>query len=166
MSETRAQQDGTIQGGGVQGGTAGTVAGPGAAAGGARKGRAMAITVLVLRIVFGLFFAIASALPKLIAHSSATESFDKIGLGDWFMYLTGVLELAGGIALLIPLLSGLAAFSLVALLICAFGITMTVFDGENAASPLLFAIPIAVIAWYQRHTVPELFARLRSALGR
>src|SRR4051794_31962104 len=30
------------------------------------------------------------------------ESFEKVGLGQWFRYLTGLLEVAGGVGLLIP----------------------------------------------------------------
>ncbi|PGH46730.1 DoxX family protein [Streptomyces sp. Ru87] len=129
-----------------------------------RGKRAKAVTVLVLRVALGLFFIVASAVPKLIAHSSATEGFDKIGFGDWFMYLTGVLELAGGIALLIPLLSGLAAFSLIGLMACAFVTVLTVYNGENAATPPIIAALLAVVALHQRGTVVELFALLRSRL--
>ncbi|MFC8917400.1 DoxX family protein [Streptomyces sp. NPDC057116] len=60
------------------------------------------IGVWVLQIVLALFFAIPSAAPKLVGHSSAAEAFDTIGFGDWFMYLVGALELAGAIALVVP----------------------------------------------------------------
>ncbi|MEU0525709.1 hypothetical protein [Streptomyces niveus] len=49
------------------------------------------IAVRTLQIVLALFLGVASAGPKLVGHSTAAESFDAIGFGDWFMYLTGVL---------------------------------------------------------------------------
>ncbi|MCP3820985.1 DoxX family protein [Streptomyces sp. A3M-1-3] len=47
------------------------------------------IALRALQVVLALFFGVASAFPKLIGHSSAAESFDKIGFGDWYMYLVG-----------------------------------------------------------------------------
>ena len=64
-----------------------------------------------LEVLLALFYGIASALPKLIAHPSAAENFDKLGWGDTGMYAIGVLELAGAIALLIPVLRSVAAVS-------------------------------------------------------
>ena len=90
------------------------------------------------------------ALPKLIAHPSATEGFDRIGFGDWFRYLIGSLELAGAIALLIPLLSGLAGLAFIGLMTGAFITQVTVFDGENAATPLIVMVLVGLVAWGRR----------------
>ncbi|MGX1883954.1 DoxX family protein [Streptomyces sp. NPDC055287] len=120
--------------------------------------RAARITVRVLQILLAVFFAVPSASPKLVGHSSASEAFDKIGFGDWFMYLVGGLELAGAIALLIPVLSGVAALALGALMIGAFVTQLGVFDGENAATPLILLVPLMAIAWARRH-------HLRPVLG-
>ncbi|MBT2397737.1 DoxX family protein [Streptomyces sp. ISL-100] len=119
--------------------------------------RAVRITVRVLQILLAVLFAVPSASPKLIGHSSAAEGFDKIGFGDWFMYLVGGLELAGAIALLIPVLSGVAALALGALMVGAFVTQLMVFDGQNAATPLIVLVPLMVIAWNRRqHLVPVL----------
>ncbi|OEU92170.1 hypothetical protein DB35_05550 [Streptomyces abyssalis] len=123
------------------------------------RGRHLAL--LALQVILGLFFVIASAVPKLIAHSSATDGFEEIGFGMWFMYLIGLLELAGGIALVTPWLSGLSAISLIALMIGAFITQMTVFDGEYAATPLLLTVPLALIAWGRRDTLAALPTLLR-----
>jgi uncharacterized membrane protein YphA (DoxX/SURF4 family) len=127
----------------------------------ARRERRKHIALLVLQVILGLFFVIASAVPKLIAESSAVEAFDEIGFGMWFMYLIGLLELAGGIALVTPWLSGLSALSFIALMIGAFITTITVFDGEYAATPLLMIIPLAIIAWGRRDTLAALPGLLR-----
>jgi len=71
------------------------------------RSRGARVSLTALQIVLGLFYAVASALPKLIAHPSAAETFDKLGWGHTGMYIIGALELAGGIALLIPLLAGM-----------------------------------------------------------
>ncbi|MFE7839731.1 DoxX family protein [Streptomyces sp. NPDC057474] len=111
------------------------------------------ISLRALQIVLALFYAFASALPKLIAHPSAVESFDTLGWGSAGMYTIGALELAGAIGLLIPALASVAALSLSALMVGAFITQITAFDGEYAATPLILLVPLALIAWVRRHDV-------------
>ncbi|MFF3398471.1 DoxX family protein [Streptomyces sp. NPDC002659] len=122
------------------------------------------LAVRTLQIVLALFMAIPSAAPKLIGHSSAAESFDKIGFGDWFMYLTGGLELAGAIALVIPILSGLSALAFVGLMIGAFITQVTVFDGQYAITPVILFVIFGGIAWVRRNHTAELVALVRKRL--
>jgi hypothetical protein len=114
--------------------------------------------VRALQIVLAVFMAVPSATPKLIGHFSAAESFDKIGFGDWFMYLTGGLELAGAIALVIPILSGLSALAFTGLMIGAFVTQLTVFDGRYALTPVILFVVFGGIAWLRRHHTAELAA--------
>ncbi|MDX3531246.1 DoxX family protein [Streptomyces sp. ID05-39B] len=136
---------------------------PSAASAGSRTptaGRRRArIALRGLEVLLALFYGIASALPKLIAHPSAAEGFDKLGWGDTGMYAIGVLELAGAIALLIPVLRSVAAVSLGALMVGAFIVTIVALDGENAATPLILLVPLGLIAWARRESVKDL-ARL------
>jgi uncharacterized membrane protein len=123
-----------------------------------RLSRRADITVRVFQILLALAFAIPSAAPKLVGHWSAAESFDKIGWGDWLMYTVGALELAGAVALVIPVLSSAAATALTGLMIGACITQLTVFDGQYALTPVLFAVPLVVIAWTRRHHNKELLA--------
>ncbi|MFD9114668.1 DoxX family protein [Streptomyces bottropensis] len=111
------------------------------------------ISLRALQIVLALFYAFASALPKLIAHPSAVESFDTLGWGSAGMYSIGALELAGAIGLLIPALASVAAVSLGALMMGAFITQITAFDGQYAATPLILMVPLALIAWTRRQDV-------------
>ncbi|MFF7711994.1 DoxX family protein [Streptomyces sp. NPDC087659] len=124
-------------------------------------GRRAHLTALTLQVLLALFLGGASALPKLIGHSSAAESFDRIGFGDWFMYTVGALELAGAVALLIPVLAGVSALALIGLMAGAFVTQVTVFDGQYALTPVLVALPLAVVARVRRHRNAELVALLR-----
>lgn len=128
-----------------------------------RSGRGKDLALRALQVILGLFFVAASAVPKLVAHSSATESFDEIGLGMWLMYAVGLLELAGGIALATPWLSSLAALGLIALMAGAFVTQLTVFDGRYALTPVLLTVPLALIAWGRRDSLRRLAALLRGA---
>ncbi|SNR68685.1 DoxX-like family protein [Haloechinothrix alba] len=123
-------------------------------------GKRANVALWTLQVLAAAFFALASALPKLIAHSSAVEIFDRIGHGTWFMYLVGALELAGAVALLIPLLCGVAALAFIGLMIGAFTYELAVLGGENAATPLIVIVVMAVIAWWRRDRTARLFGLL------
>ena len=124
-----------------------------------REHRARTV-LLTLQIVLALFYAFASATPKLLGISAASDSFDKIGFGDWFMYLTGALEFAGAVALLIPVLYQVAAVAMIGLMVGATVTQLTVFDGRNAATPIILILPLAVIAWARRDSTAALLALL------
>ncbi|MXM63008.1 DoxX family protein [Streptomyces sp. HUCO-GS316] len=125
-----------------------------------RRGRAR-VALRALQVVIALFFGFASALPKLIAHPSATDAFDEMGWGSAGMYTIGVLELAGAVALLIPVLQSVAAVAVSALMVGAFVVQLTVFDGENAATPLILMVPLALIAWARRGHNADLLRLIR-----
>ncbi|GLW47953.1 hypothetical protein Stsp02_36150 [Streptomyces sp. NBRC 14336] len=120
------------------------------------RGRRARIALRALQIVLALFYGIASALPKLIGHSSAVEVFDELGWGSAGMYTIGALELAGAVALLIPVLQSVAAIALSGLMVGAFIVSLTAFDGENAATPLILIVPLALIAWARRGSNADL----------
>ncbi|MFJ9632883.1 DoxX family protein [Streptomyces sp. NPDC101175] len=125
------------------------------------RGRRARIALRVLQVLLALFYGIASALPKLIANSAAVESFDKIGWGSGAMYTIGALELAGAVALLVPLLQSVAATALGALMVGAFIVQLTAFHGQNAATPVILIVPLALIAWARRGQNTELLRLLR-----
>ncbi|MCF1596368.1 DoxX family protein [Streptomyces muensis] len=125
------------------------------------RGRRARIALRGLQILLALFYAVASALPKLIAHPSAAEGFDELGWGSAGMYTIGALELAGAIALLIPVLQSVAAMALSALMVGAFVVTITAYEGENAATPLILIVPLALIAWARRSSNGDLLRLVR-----
>ncbi|MGW0873780.1 DoxX family protein [Streptomyces sp. NPDC002740] len=133
---------------------------PGSASGVAR-GRRARIALRGLQVLLALFYGIASALPKLIAHPSAADAFDEMGWGSAGMYTIGALELAGAVALLIPVLQSVAAVALGALMVGAFVVQVVVFDGQNAATPLILLVPLAFIAWKRRASNADLLRLAR-----
>lgn len=127
---------------------------------GGRRARAVLRTVQVL---LALFFGIAGAVPKLIAHPSAAEIFDEMGWGSAGMYTIGALELAGAVALLIPVLQSVAAIALSGLMVGAFIVQVTVFDGAHAATPVILIVPLALIAWARGSSHADLLRLVRGA---
>ncbi len=56
---------------------------------------------------------------KLLGVPGAVKEFDMIGFGQWFRYVTGILELTGAIGLLIPRCRFWAAILIACIMACA-----------------------------------------------
>ncbi|MGI5502579.1 DoxX family protein [Lentzea sp. CA-135723] len=82
--------------------------------------------------------------------------FDDIGFGQWFRYLTGTLEIAAAIGLLIPRICGLAALALAGIMAgAAFTEVFLVTNGgfKGAMMPLIYVVWALVIAVYRREQI-------------
>ncbi|MEV0120086.1 DoxX family protein [Streptomyces sp. NPDC050703] len=128
----------------------------------APRSRGARIALRTVQTLLGVFFAAASGAPKVIAHPTAVEAFDELGWGAPGMYTIGALEVLGGIALLLPLLSSVAATAFVGLMVGAFVVSVTALGGENAATPPVLILPLAWIAWSRRGETTKLLARIRT----
>lgn len=114
----------------------------------ASRGRGLSITLWVLQAVVAVFFLVAAAGPKLLGQQYAVDMFAQIGAGQWLRYLVGALELAGAIALVIPLLAGLAGLGLAALMVGAFVTQLLVPELVGPAlTPAILAVLFGAIAW-------------------
>ena len=108
----------------------------------------------VLQILMGVFFVVASAAPKLWGDPYAVQIFTDIGAGQWFRYVVGAIELAGGIGLMVPRLAGPAAVGLMGLMIGAGYTQAVVLDAPGMiVSPVVFFVLAAVIAWGRRASI-------------
>ncbi|MFJ8615200.1 DoxX family protein [Streptomyces clavifer] len=136
-----------------------SVAAPAAAPrGGRRVARRVALDTA--RVVLALFFGF-SAVAKIMAHESAVQSFDRMGWGSGAMYTIGGLEMAGAVALLVPLLAGVAAMALAGLLAGASIVQLTLLDPPNAVMPALLIAVVVLIARDRKDRTAELAALLR-----
>jgi uncharacterized membrane protein YphA (DoxX/SURF4 family) len=122
----------------------------------AGPGKALSITTWVFQILLGAFMIVASGAPKLFGVEAAAEGFDTIGWGDWFMYFVGALEVAGGIGLFIPRVSGLAAGGLGLLMIGAAIFNAALLDFP-VVTPLILLVLFAGIAWVRRNQTQRFF---------
>ncbi|NYI04632.1 DoxX family protein [Allostreptomyces psammosilenae] len=132
--------------------TTGTVPSPAASR---RTGAAL----WAAQITLALFLVVASGVPKLAGVPAAAESFDLIGYGDWFMYLVGLLEIAGAVGLVIPRLAGPAALALIGLMAGAEIFIWLYLDTTFWYTPLVFAALFAWIAHGRRASTARLLRR-------
>lgn len=114
----------------------------------------------VVQVLVAVFFLVAAAGPKLLGEQTAVEMFAQIGLGQWFRYLVGVLELAGGIGLLIPRLAGPAALGLGGVMVGAAITQLLVLDTPILViTPLILLVVLGVVAYGRRAQIRALLAR-------
>jgi len=97
---------------------------------------------------------------KLSGNAQMVGLFEAIGIGQWFRYLTGALEVAGAILLLIPRTSGLGALMLAGVMACAVMTHLFIVGGSPLGAIILFVVT-AVVAWGRRERTINLLSGLR-----
>jgi putative oxidoreductase len=118
------------------------------------------VVLWVLQIAAAGMFLMVGYL-KLSGDAQLVGLFEAIGLGQWFRYLTGTLEVAGAFLLLIPRMSGLGALMLAGVMIGAVATHLFIVGGSALMAIILFVVT-GVIAWGRRQRTMNLLAGLRS----
>jgi uncharacterized membrane protein YphA (DoxX/SURF4 family) len=98
-------------------------------------------------LLAAVFLAAGGA--KLYGVPMLVEEFEHMGFGQWFRYFTGSLEVAGGLAILIPPLAGIAAVLLGCVMIGATAMHHFVIGGSPVPAIVLLVL-CAVIAIAER----------------
>jgi putative oxidoreductase len=110
-----------------------------------KPGRAANIALGSLQVLLAAAFLMAGA-SKLTGAEMMVNEFESIGLGQWFRYLTGGLEIVAAILLLTPRKSGYGALLPVPIMLGATAAHLVVFK-KSPAAPLVLLAPAAVVAW-------------------
>lgn len=106
------------------------------------------IAVLAVRVLLTLAFG-AAGLAKLAGVEMMIGTFDQIGWGQWFRYLTGVIEVGSAVLLWITGLQLLGAGLLLCTMICAVLFHILVL-GPSAVPALVLGLLAAVLVWRHR----------------
>lgn len=110
-------------------------------------GKAILIVFWIICILEAALF-LSVGIPKVLGAQTMVTAFEKIGLGEWFRYFTGSLEIIGAIGLLIPRYSGYAALLLCAIMVGAIIATLKVLGGPPTL-PVVLLIVSAIIAYFR-----------------
>jgi hypothetical protein len=106
------------------------------------------------RIVWGvralliLAFAVAGV-AKLAGATQMIQVFEAIGIGQWFRYLTGAVEVIGALLLLKRTTGFLAGLMLTMTMICGAA-THLLLIGGNPMPAMILAALSAFVAWQLR----------------
>ncbi len=110
--------------------------------------RILTISIWVLRVLVALMF-LAAATMKLTSQPMMVAEFEQVGLGQWFRFLTGGLELIGAIAVLAPRTSILGALLLLLVDAGAFVAQIAVLHMDWVHTIVIGAV-IALLIYLQR----------------
>src|SRR6266853_1763668 len=83
-----------------------------------RRGHSGLIALRVVQIALAGMFLLAGG-SKLLGAPAMVALFDTIGIGQWFRYVTGLIEVGSAIALLVPSIAVFGALALVATMVGA-----------------------------------------------
>ena len=97
---------------------------------------------------------------KLSGNPQLVALFEAIGLGQWFRYLTGTLEVAGAFLLLLPRTSGLGALMLAGVMTGAV-VTHVFIVGGSPLGAIILLVVTGVVAWGRRQRTMNLLTGLR-----
>jgi putative oxidoreductase len=117
------------------------------------------IVLWVLQIAAAGMFLMVGFL-KLSGNAQLVGLFEAIGLGQWFRYLTGTLEVAGAFLLLIPRTSGLGALMLAGVMVGAV-VTHVFIAGGSPLMAIILLVVTGLIAWGRRERTMNLLTGLR-----
>jgi len=101
-----------------------------------------------LRLSLALVFLAAGA-AKLASVPMMVQIFDQIGFGQWFRIVTGLVEIVGALALLLPGWTALGALCLAATMFFAVLTHIFLLRSSAAAAVVLFALNMS-LAWICR----------------
>ena len=104
--------------------------------------------LLALKVVAGLAF-LAAGTAKLLGAEMMVGTFEAVGVGQWFRYLTGVIEVGSAVLLFVP---GKQAFG-AGLLVCTMiGATLAhlFILGPSAVPAIILGLIAAVIFYVHR----------------
>jgi len=114
------------------------------------------IAIWALRVALGLAF-LAIGTTKLTGTGQTIEYFAAIGWGQWFRYLTGLLDIVGAALLFVPRWTFCGAIVLACTVGLATLISLTLLRGdptcggsEMVSVPLVLTLLAAVLAWLTR----------------
>ena len=114
----------------------------------AASGKGRLLTLWILSALVALTFVGAGA-AKLAGAAVMVDLFAKVGLGQWFRYFTGLLEVAAGIGLLISRYAFYAAVLLAMVMAGAFIAHVTVL-GSSPAAPVVLFVLTGIIAYLRK----------------
>ena len=108
-----------------------------------------AIIKMGLWVVLGVMFIIAGG-AKLMGEHSQVEHFQQWGYPIWFLYVTGLIEVGGGLCLFIPKAQ---FYGIVVLSITMVGAALTHLKAHEMSAfpvPLVLLILLISLGWTMR----------------
>ena len=108
----------------------------------------MKYAILAIKAVLTLAF-VAAGLAKLAGVEMMVATFDAIGVGQWFRYVTGIIEVVAPILLWIKGREAIGAALLVVTMIGAVIAHLAIL-GPSAVPALVLGVLAAIVLWHHK----------------
>jgi len=86
---------------------------------------------------------------KLLGATAMVTLFDTVGIGQWFRYVTGVIEVGSAMALLVPSIAVFGALVLVPTMVGAVATELFI-AGGSPVPPAVLLLGAAGVVWARR----------------
>jgi putative oxidoreductase len=108
------------------------------------------ILAWILAAFLAIFFVFAGGI-KLTGARAMVQEFAQIGIGQWFRYFTGILEVGGAVGLLVPKYRFWAALQIAAVMAGATVVNVAILHQPPLAGFTGILMTLAlVLAWLRR----------------
>ena len=114
-----------------------------------RRSRSGLISLWAVQVALAGMFLLAGT-PKLLGDPAMVGLFDAIGIGQWFRYVTGLIEVVSAVALLVPSLAVFGALALVPTMVGAVATHLFIVGGPSTL-PTILLLGSAGIVWARRY---------------
>lgn len=132
-----------------------TVTAAGVSAAAAPTSRWGRIGLWTLQILAAAAFLTAGSF-KLASNPMMVQVFDQIGIGQWFRYVTGAVEIVGALAILVPFTAAFGGALLAITMLCAVATHLFIIGGNPVPAIILLLITASVV-WFRRTSFRALF---------
>ena len=123
----------------------------------AERSRVLSIVLWALQALAALVFLGAGG-SKLAGAAAMVQMFDQIGVGQWFRYVTGSIEVLSAVLLLTPALSAVGAALLACTMVGAI-LTHLLILHSSPAGPVGLLIIVGIVAWLRKDQIGSLLKR-------
>ena len=120
-------------------------------------GKVLNIGLWVVQGLLALAF-VGAASGKLLGKPEMVGLFDAIGVGQWFRYVTGLVELSGAVLILIPKTRVIGAGLLAGTMLGAIATHLSVLHTAPTAPVVLLAL-VSLVLWGRRAELAKLLGR-------
>jgi uncharacterized membrane protein YphA (DoxX/SURF4 family) len=121
------------------------------------RARVALVALWLTQIGLAAMFLFAGGL-KLTGAPAMVGLFDAIGLGQWFRYVTGSIEVVSAVALLVPAWAAFGALLLIPTMIGAVFTHLFIVGGSAVPATVLLIGSLA-IAWARREQLASVLSR-------
>ena len=121
------------------------------------RGRVALVALWLTQIALAAMFLFVGGL-KLSGAPEMVTLFDAIGIGQWFRYVTGSIEVVSAVALVVPGWSAFGALLLIPTMVGAVFTHLFIVGGSAVPATVLLIGSLA-IAWARRDQLASVLSR-------